>query len=71
MLLDGQSFPSLDVSLVPADPETTCSDNLDFNWELTDVSEEGELTIHLVFDTPVCVSGASSQQDELKIVFYD
>lgn len=34
-LLNGQVRPSIEVRLVPADPETSCSEFLGFNWELT------------------------------------
>ena len=34
VLLDGEVRPSIQVSLVPADPETSCSDSLNFKWEL-------------------------------------
>ena len=69
-LLDGQVLPSMEVSLVPADPETSCSDSLGFNWELTGFTSS-ELAFQLIFETPVCVSGASSEQDELIITFFD
>lgn len=69
-LLNGQIRPSIEVSLVQADPETSCSDYLGFNWELTGFTST-ELTIQLSFETPVCVSGASNEQDVLVITFFD
>ena len=56
---------------MPADPETTCSDLLDFNWEITDFSRGGELTIKLIFDSPFCISGSALEKDELRITFND
>ena len=70
ILLDGQVLPSIQVSLVPADPETTCSDVLGFDWELVQFSGT-EMTIQLFFETPMCVSGASHEEDELLITFND
>ena len=70
LLIDGVVLPSVQVSLVPADPETTCSDFLNFDWEVVQFSRD-ELTIQLFFETPICVSGASNEDDELIITFND
>lgn len=69
-MYDGRVFPSLQVSVAPHDPETSCSVHLNFEWELVDYNRD-ELTLQLEFDTPPCVSGASNEGDWLVITFYD
>ena len=70
VLINGTRYPSVQVSLTPIDPETSCTGQLDFSWEALDYTRE-ELTIQLDFTTPTCVSGTSNSGDTLRITFLD
>ena len=70
VIIEGEHHPVIQVTLVPFDPETSCSDYLGFRWELVSLSGN-ELLLQLYFDTPGCISGASTHKDELVITFND
>ena len=40
VIIDGEEHQGIDVTLIPDDPENSCSDYLGFTWELTSFNRD-------------------------------
>ena len=70
VVINGTDYASMEIRISPDDPDSLCSTELDFEWELTDFS--GDLmTVMLNFIKPECVSSSSIDGDLLVVTFYD
>lgn len=68
--VEGLTYPSVRIAVVPSDPENQCARMLDFDWECLDFKSD-ELIIKLEFYTPECVSISGDQGDLLVVTLYD
>lgn len=53
--MEGVTFPSVKVTITPADEDSQCAKMLDFVWECVDFKID-ELIFKLTFKNPECIS---------------
>ena len=68
--INGTVYPSLEVNLIPDNPEDPCAERLGFYWECIEYDEE-QLILQLTFEDYLCVSAATNIGDLVEVTFYD
>ena len=68
--MEGVTFPSVKVTVQPADEDSQCAKLLDFVWECIEFKAD-EMVFKLSFKNPECISSQGSPGDLLVISLYD